>query len=128
MLLPSSPSPPSGLPAPSTMLRSASESVPFWRPIGEDFGLARRQFQRRGLADDNLLTVLFLDRLIDGEHAHILQDGFADEGFVAGLLDLSLRDRITSTWSPGRMNPPAPVSGEISVEIARMPPGSIAAM
>ena len=38
------------------------------------------------------------------------------------------RDRITSTRSFGRMKPPAPVSGEISVEIARMPDGRIAAM
>ena len=37
-------------------------------------------------------------------------------------------DRITSTRSLGRMKPPAPVSGEISVEMARMPVGRIAAM
>ena len=41
---------------------------------------------------------------------------------------LSRRLRITSTWSFGRMKPPAPVSGEISVEMARMPAGRIAAM
>ena len=35
---------------------------------------------------------------------------------------------MTSTRSLGRMKPPAPVSGEISVEIARMPVGRIAAM
>ena len=35
---------------------------------------------------------------------------------------------MTSTWSFGRMKPPAPVSGEISVETARMPDGRIAAM
>src|SRR5262245_6005116 len=40
----------------------------------------------------------------------------------------SRRLRMTSTRSLGRMNPPAPVSGEISVEIARMPDGRIAAM
>ena len=38
------------------------------------------------------------------------------------------RDRITSTRSFGRMKPPAPVSGEISVDTARMPDGRIAAM
>ena len=37
-------------------------------------------------------------------------------------------ERITSTRSFGRMKPPAPVSGEISVEMARMPVGRIAAM
>ena len=36
--------------------------------------------------------------------------------------------RMTSTRSLGRMKPPAPVSGEISVEMARMPVGRIAAM
>ena len=40
----------------------------------------------------------------------------------------SRRDRITSTRSFGRMKPPAPVSGEISVETARMPLSSTAAM
>ena len=37
-------------------------------------------------------------------------------------------ERITSTRSFGRMKPPAPVSGEISVEMARKPVGRIAAM
>src|SRR3954447_23704340 len=37
-------------------------------------------------------------------------------------------ERMTSTRSLGRMKPPAPVSGEISVEIARMPVGRMAAM
>src|SRR3954452_13453184 len=37
-------------------------------------------------------------------------------------------ERMTSTRSLGRINPPAPVSGEISVEMARMPAGRIAAM
>ena len=40
----------------------------------------------------------------------------------------SRRVRMTSTRSLGRMKPPAPVSAEISVEIARMPVGRIAAM
>src|SRR5258708_31304682 len=37
-------------------------------------------------------------------------------------------ERMTSTRSLGRIKPPAPVSGEISVETARMPAGRIAAM
>ena len=41
---------------------------------------------------------------------------------------LSRLERMTSTRSLGRMKPPAPVSGEISVETARMPVGRIAAM
>src|SRR6202158_554948 len=40
----------------------------------------------------------------------------------------SLFERLTSSRSLRRMKPPAPVSGEISVEIARMPVGRIAAM
>ena len=35
--------------------------------LGEPFGLVRRELQRRGLADDDALPVLFLDGLIDGE-------------------------------------------------------------
>ena len=97
----------------------------------EGLGLARREFQGRGLADHNLLAVLVLDGLIDGEHAHIGEDGFADEDVstpVAFSASLSRRARMTSTWSPGRTKPPAPVSGRISIEIARMPLGRIAAM
>src|SRR4051794_39486244 len=37
-------------------------------------------------------------------------------------------ERMTSTRSLGRIKPPAPVSGDISVEMARMPTGRIAAM
>ena len=99
----------------------------FLASVGEDFGLARREFQCRGLADDNLLAALFLDRLIDGQHAHILEDGFADECFGAARF-VAARQQIRRHGRPGRMNPPALVSGEISVEIARMPPGSTAAM
>src|ERR1700678_310076 len=40
----------------------------------------------------------------------------------------SRRVRMTSTRSFGRMKPPAPVSGEISVDMARIPCGRIAAM
>ena len=36
--------------------------------------------------------------------------------------------KITSRRSFGKMNPPAPVSGEIWVEMARMPVGRMAAM
>src|SRR5262249_31074211 len=46
---------------------------------------------------------------------------------VAFSVSRSRRVRSTSTRSLGRMKPPAPVSGEISVEMARMPEGSSAA-
>ena len=49
-------------------------------------------------------------------------DGLERSGFFSRF------ERITSTRSFGRMKPPAPVSGEISVEMARMPVGRIAAM
>ena len=45
-----------------------------------------------------------------------------------GPVLLSRFERMTSTRSLGRMKPPAAVSGEISVEIARIPVGRIAAM
>src|ERR1700721_962725 len=48
------------------------------------------------------------------------------EAFGSGFF--SRRIRMTSTRSFGRMKPPAPVSGEISVDIARIPGGRIAAM
>src|SRR5437868_470198 len=51
-----------------------------------------------------------------------MSDGLERSGFFSRF------ERITSTRSFGRMKPPAPVSGEISVEIARMPVGRIAAM
>ena len=113
------------------MLRSASDSVPVWRARGERLRLLRLQFERDGLADDGVLAVLFLRRLVDRENANIGQDDFRDDdvgragrwsGFFSRLV------RRTSTRSLGRMKPPAPVSGEISVEIARMPVGRIAAM
>src|SRR3981081_3705898 len=41
---------------------------------------------------------------------------------------LSRRDRMTSTWAFGRMKPAALVSGVMSIAIARLPLGRIAAM
>ena len=97
--------------------------------LRERFGLARRELERRGLADHDALAVLFLDRLVDREHADVGQDRLADRRAAwLWLSSLGRRDRITSTRSFGRMKPPAPVSGEISVETARMPDGRIAAM
>src|SRR5262245_38762736 len=37
----------------------------------EPFGLLRRQFERRGLADDDALVALLLDGLIDREDAYV---------------------------------------------------------
>ena len=42
---------------------------------GQDLRLLRRQLERRGLADDDLLAVLLLDGLIDGEDADVVEDG-----------------------------------------------------
>ena len=52
----------------------------------ERLGLARRELERRGLADHDALAVLFLDRLVDREHAHVGQDRFAGVDFDAGGL------------------------------------------
>src|ERR1700712_3325652 len=51
-----------------------------------------------------------------------VSDGLLRSGFFSRF------ERMTSTRSFGRINPPAPVSGETSVETARMPVGRIAAM
>ena len=77
----------------SAMLRSASDSVPSWRDERQRLGLARREFERRGLADDDALAVLFLDRLVDREHPYVGEDRLADMDFDAGgLLGLACRD------------------------------------
>src|ERR1035441_8935894 len=41
------------------------------------FGLGRRQFERRGLADHDLLAVFLLHVLVDRQHADIGENGFA---------------------------------------------------
>ena len=97
----------------------------------ERLGLARGEFQRRGLADDDALAVFLFDRLVDRQHADVGQDRFARSAWRRRRSVVALRvarERMTSTRSFGRMKPPAPVSGEISVETARMPDGRIAAM
>src|SRR6202049_2512054 len=45
----------------------------------QDLGLLRTKLERRGLADNDLLAVLVLDRLVDGEDTDIVQDGFGRE-------------------------------------------------
>src|SRR5690242_11513697 len=52
----------------------------------ERFCLTRSELKRRGLADHDLLPVLFLDGLVDGEHANVLEDGFAGLYLGAGRL------------------------------------------
>ena len=58
--------------------------------------------------------------------ARMISDWTTSAPLLSGFF--SRLERMTSTRSFGRMKPPAPVSGEISVEIARMPVGRIAAM
>ena len=53
-------------------------------PHRQRFGLTRRQFQRRGLADHDALTVLFLDGLIDREHRHVAQQRLRHDRLDAG--------------------------------------------
>src|SRR5215471_684921 len=45
----------------------------------EYLGLARGQLQSRRLTDDDALTVLFFDSLINREHLDVLQDGAEKE-------------------------------------------------
>src|SRR5437867_339428 len=46
---------------------------------GQNLGLLRGELQCGGLADDDLLATLVFDRLVDGEDANIVQDGFGRE-------------------------------------------------
>src|SRR5580704_5365913 len=59
-------------------------------------------------------------------------DRITSETMISGTAGFSgcfsRRERITSTRSFGRMKPPAPVSGDTSVDTARAPLGRIAAM
>src|SRR5262249_35519997 len=50
----------------------------------ERLRLARAELERGGLADDHALAVLCLDRLVDGQHAHVRQDDLAGVSFDAG--------------------------------------------
>ena len=110
------------------MLRRASDRAPSCCDKRQRFRLTRRKLERCGLADHDLLAVLFFDGLIDREDANVAQDGFAGCSPLIPASRLPRGVRITSTRSFGRMKPPAPVSGEIWVEMARMPDGRIAAM
>ena len=60
------------------------------QPVGhllrdrDDLRLLRRELQRRRLADLDLLAFLvLLDRLVDRQHADVLEDGFGDEAAAA---------------------------------------------
>ena len=66
---------------------------------GDDLGLLRRQLQRRGLADLDLLAFLvLLDGLVDGQHADVLEDGLGDEAVAAAAPPCAARRvMITST-------------------------------
>src|SRR3954451_13616485 len=49
------------------------------------FSLGGRNFDRCGSADDNALTVLFFDRLVDCQHPQIGEDCRTGENFGAGI-------------------------------------------
>ena len=79
------------------MLRSASDSVPVWRARSERRRLLGLQFERDGLADDGVLAVLFLRRLVDRENANIGQDDFrVDDIGGAGAI------RVGVLLAPGK--------------------------
>ncbi|MBA7640734.1 hypothetical protein ES703_48405 [subsurface metagenome] len=118
----------------STMLtsaieRSASESVPIWRErasVSTCSGFSSSSTVRptRALVPSfsfgawSMASTRTLDRMI----SELTISGAPLSAFLSRLVS------STSTRSLGRMKPPAPVSGEISVETARMPVGRIAAM
>ena len=104
---------------------------------GDDLGLLGRQLERRCLADDRvgaLAAVLLadlLDGLVDGEHADVVEDRLGGELGTAGAGVGGLSTRrvmMTSTWSLGRMKPPALVSAAILMATARLPSGRMADM
>src|SRR5882724_3381700 len=113
----------------SVMLRSASDIVPAWRErasVSACSGFSSRvavlpmivlvpsfSFGAWSIARTRMLVRMISALTISGN----LSSRF-----------FSRLERITSTRSFGRMKPPAPVSGEISVEMARKPLGRIAAM
>jgi hypothetical protein len=113
----------------SAMLRSASDSVPLWR-ARERLPLLGAQFKRHGLADHGALAVLFLRRLVDRKNANICEDDLRidDIGRAAAVRILLAPREDDIDPVVGQNKPPAPVSGGISVEMARMPVGRIAAM
>src|SRR3954452_22122373 len=56
--------------------------------------LARREFERRGPADHDLLPVLLAERLVDREHANVGHDGFRRMRVpAAGLVGIALAPR-----------------------------------
>src|ERR1700732_5468339 len=85
----------------STWLRSA-----MLRSGSEDRRLLGLQLERCGLADDGVLAVLFLRRLIDRENADIGQDGFRDHDVGS-----SSAIRIRILLAPGK-NDVDPVVGQ----------------
>src|SRR5690242_5163186 len=60
----------------------------------QELSLRLRHLEGRGPADDDLLAVLLLNELIDGEHAHVGQDRLADIRLDSrGLLGLAVATR-----------------------------------
>src|SRR5215203_991973 len=97
--------------------RAHSQDQPDWRILSVQ-GAVLDQMGRHADAQRHYASALRLMRIVS------LTGG----GALALLSSLGRRERMTSTRSLGRIKPPAPVSGEISVETARMPDGRIAAM
>ena len=107
----------------SAMLRSDSEISPIefasasssaWRGVSSSVAV---------LPLGELLAVLGLDQLADGEHADVAEQRVGDEVLAAAAAAQALRMRMTSTWSLGRIRRPTPVSSLMRVEMARMPGG-----
>jgi hypothetical protein len=79
----------------------------------------------RYLANDHTLSILFLHRLIDRQNTNVRQDGLgvinvAGRGFL-GANENNIDSIVRQNEAP------APVSGEMGVEMARIPAGKTAA-
>ena len=114
----------------SAMLRRASDRVPLWRArasVSACSGFSSRVtvlpttvvWPSFSLGAWSIARTRMFDRMIS---ELMTSPALGCSGLRSRL------DKSTSTRSFGRMKPPAPVSGEISVETARMPAGRIAAM
>ena len=68
----------------SAMLRSDSEISPIELASARFSLCARGQLERGGVALGELLAVLGLDQLADGEHAHVAKERVGDELVAAG--------------------------------------------
>ena len=79
---------------PSAMLRSASDSVPSCCESASVSAWFEESSRGRSFADNDLLAVLFLDGLIDRQHAHIAKNGFRGAAALFGIAVARSHDHV----------------------------------